>query len=137
MSRIRTIVLVSIAFTMACASAGGGGGGASGAPGEVVTSAKSGEAEQNRITAAEIEQAGLPNAYELVNRLRRQWLRRDPRTGNAVAVVMDGQNIGTAAKLREIPAVEVAELQYMSYDDAVKRWGSTVNSSVIVVIRRR
>jgi hypothetical protein len=95
------------------------------------------EADKNRLTPAEIEQANLPTAYELVDRLRRPWLRRDAVTGGDVVVYMDEQNIGGPEKLRDLPAVDVAELQYLPNDQAVRRWGAAIQGSVIVVLRRR
>jgi hypothetical protein len=58
-------------------------------------------------------------------------------TGEEVVVYMDEQNIGGADKLRDIPTVDVAELQYLPNKDAVKRWGSQIKGSVIVVSRKR
>lgn len=98
---------------------------------------KAGSADAATITAGEIEEANLPNAYELVNRLRRPWLRRDALTGGDVVVYMDEQNVGGADKLRDIPSVDVAELQYLRNDEAVRRWGAAIKGSVIVVVRRR
>jgi hypothetical protein len=95
------------------------------------------EADKNRLTEAEIEQANLPTAYELVDRLRRPWLRRDAVTGGDVVVYMDEQNIGGPEKLRDLPAVDVAELQYLPNEQAVRRWGAAIGGSVIVVLRRR
>lgn len=130
-----TMAILSICvLAAACASAGGDGASLSTVSGQ---GAEAASADANRITAAEIAAADLPNAYELVSRLRRPWLRRDPRTGAAVAVYMDDQRIGAASKLREIPAVDVAELHFLPYDDAVRRWGTAVEGSVIVVVRRR
>jgi len=126
------MALLLTLLTGGCASAGSGGAATSQLP--TTTAAK---ADQNRITQAEIQAAGLPNAYELVSRLRRPWLRRDPRTGAEVTVYMDEQNIGGAEKLKEIPAVEVSELHFVSNDDAIQRWGPSVKGSVIVVVRRR
>jgi hypothetical protein len=91
-----------------------------------------------RLTTDEIDASRLPNAYELVDRLRRPWLRKDALTGAPVALYMDEQNIGGAEKLRDIPAADIAELQYLPNEQAVQRWGATaVQGSVIVVIRRR
>ncbi|HEU4641160.1 MAG TPA: hypothetical protein VFS44_01810 [Gemmatimonadaceae bacterium] len=95
------------------------------------------KADPTRITAEEITAANLPTAYDLVDRLRRPWLRRDAVTGGAVAVYMDEQNIGDAQKLRDIPTSEVAELRYLKNEDAIRRWGSSVTGSVILVVRRR
>lgn len=87
------------------------------------------------LTMAEIRAAELPNAYELVSRLRRPWLRRDPRTGGEVRVFLNDREIGGAAALRDIPAVDVAELRYFDGEAAVARWGQAVEASVIEVIR--
>jgi len=127
------VVLLMLSFVaVACAGTSGTMGGSGGAAGAVAQ-----KADQNRLTLAEIEAADLPNAYELVARLRRPWLRRDPQTGAAVAVYMDEQNLGGAEKLREIPSIEVGELLFLSYDDAMRRYGAGVQGSVIVVVRRR
>lgn len=101
------------------------------------TDAGKSKTDQSRLTTAEITAADLPTAYDLVDRLRRAWLRRDAATGNEVVVYMDQQNIGGATKLRDIPSVDVAELRYLPHDEAVRRWGSQVDGSVIVVTRRR
>jgi hypothetical protein len=58
-------------------------------------------------------------------------------TGGDVVVYMDEQNIGGPEKLRDVPAVDVAELQYLPNDQAVRRWGAAIRGSVIVVLRRR
>jgi hypothetical protein len=50
---------------------------------------------------------------------------------------MDEQNIGGAEKLRDIPSVDVAELRYLPNEAAIKRWGSEIKGSVIVVTLRR
>jgi hypothetical protein len=99
---------------------------------------KAGDADKFRIPIEEIDASRLPNGYELVDRLRRPWFRKDALTGAAVTVYMDDQQIGGAEKLRDIPAVNIAELQYLPNEQAVRRWGaSAVAGSVIVVIRRR
>jgi hypothetical protein len=122
----------SIAFTalvMACAS----GSHASTDP----TPAAASSADQSQLTTAEITAANLPTAYDLVDRLRRPWLRHDPMTGGEVAVYQDNQNIGDAGKLRDIPATTVRAMQWLSNTDAVRRYGNDVKGSVIVVIIRR
>jgi hypothetical protein len=93
--------------------------------------------DPNRITADEIASAKRPTAYDIVDHLRRQWLRKDMLTGEDVVIYMDEQNLGGADKLRDIPTVDVAELQFLPHNDAVKRWGSDIKGSVIIVSRRR
>jgi hypothetical protein len=96
------------------------------------------DADKLRLTSEEIDASKLPNGYELVDRLRRPWLRKDALTGAPVSVYMDEQNIGGAEKLRDIPAADIAELQFLPNEQAVRRWGATaVPGSVIVVVRRR
>jgi hypothetical protein len=93
--------------------------------------------DQSQLTSAEITAANLPTAYDLVDRLRRPWLRRDPMTGGEVAVYQDNQNIGDAGKLRDIPATTISAMQWLSNTDAVRRYGNDVKGSVIVIIIRR
>jgi hypothetical protein len=120
-------------FLLACASAGKGAEASATASSDTKSSAT----DQSRLSSDEITAANLPTAYDLVDRLRRPWLRRDAVTGGDVVVYMDEQNVGGAGKLRDIPSVDVAELQYMPNDAAVQRWGSDIKGSVIVVTRRR
>jgi hypothetical protein len=99
--------------------------------------AKNNKGDPNRLSSDEITAAKLPTAYDLVDRLRRPWLRRDAMTGGDVVVYMDEQNLGGAEKLRDIPAVDVAELQYLPNAEAVRHWGADIKGSVILVSRRR
>jgi len=133
---VRRSALVAICLTVvlsACATSGGTASAtAAAAPGDARTNAP-------RITAQEIAEANLPTAYDVVDRLRRPWLRRSG-AGGEVVVYMDERNIGGAAELRNIPATTVAELQYVTHEDAVRRWGGGmggIRGGVIVVIRRR
>lgn len=132
MRHLPTVVLS--AFALACASSGS----KSASPSATVSTASSIEHDSSRLTLEEITAANLPTAYDLVDRLRRPWLRHDAVTGGDVAVYMDERNVGGAESLRDIPSVDVAELQYVPNADAVKRWGGgDVKGSVIVVSRRR
>jgi hypothetical protein len=115
------------ALLLGCASSGSGTGGGAAAS----------ASDSPRLTQEEIVAADLPTAYDLVDRLRRPWLRRDAVTGGDVVVYMDNRKIGGASSLREIPAVDVGELEYLPNDEAIRRWGSEITGSVIVVTRRR
>jgi hypothetical protein len=122
---------------MACASAGKSAGASAAASSDTKSSdTKSSATDQSRLSSGEIVAANLPTAYDLVDRLRRPWLRRDAVTGADVVVYMDEQNVGGAGALRDIPSVDVAELQYLPNDAAVRRWGAEIKGSVIVVTRR-
>jgi hypothetical protein len=121
-------------FVVACAS---GGKQHSDNPTKPSASKSKSSTDQSRLTQDEITAANLPTAYDLVDRLRRPWLRRDAVTGGDVAIYMDERNIGGATALRDIPSVDVQEMQYLRNDEAVRRWGADVKGSVIVVTRRR
>jgi hypothetical protein len=130
----RFSIVIVLPFALACAS--GSGKGAS--PQTTVTSANgnSNAPDPSRLTKEQITAANLPTAYDLVERLRRPWLRRDAMTGEDVVVYMEERNIGGATALRDIPSVDVAELDYLPNADAVKRWGADIKGSVILVVRR-
>ena len=128
MSRTLLSTLYVLLAAIACAS-----GGAS-TPGQAATRPV---ADSVRLAAEEFSTSGLPTAYDVVERYRRPWLRRDARTGADVTVYMEEQSLGGAQTLRDIPAVEVESLEFMSSEQAMLRWGSSVKGSVIVVRRKR
>lgn len=111
-------------FLMACASAG-------------TRTESSSSNSKSPITAKEIGAAKLPNAYTLVDRLRRSWFRSDPATGAAVAVYMDQQKLGGTSVLRDIPSVQVAELRFLPSADAIQHFGQDAKGGAIVVVRKR
>lgn len=141
--------LVAVALTAvlaACASSGTASAGAVAPAGSAATSGAAGAAgaagtaakpDAAVLTSDEITKADLPTAYDLVERLRRPWLRRQGAQGGEVVVYMDEQKLGGAASLRDIPSVEVRELQYLTNEQATRRWGSQLTGAVIVVVRRR
>jgi hypothetical protein len=98
---------------------------------------KPSKGDQSKLSLDEITAANLPTAYDLVDRLRRAWLRKDLMTGGEVAIYMDNQMIGGPDKLRDIVSPDVAAMEYVPNADAVRRWGSDVKGSVIVITRRR
>lgn len=135
MRRYPLIALLALATALAAGAASPSIAFATTIP--VGTRHRAGPQDSLRITQEEITAANLPTSYDLVERLRRQWLRRDKLTGEEVVVYLDQQNIGGADKLHDIPAVEVSELQFLPHADAVKRWGADIKGSVILVTRRR
>jgi hypothetical protein len=107
------------------------------APAPAPAKAKPAKSDPNHLSAEEVAADNRPTTYDVVDHLRRAWLRKDMLTGEDLVVYMDEQNIGGADKLRDIPTVDVAELQYLPNKEAVKRWGSDIKGSVIVVSRKR
>lgn len=88
------------------------------------------------ISAAEIQSSGGATAWDVVDRLHRRWFR-DQLSGKAVTVYYEQSNVGGAEKLRDYPAREVAELQYLDGQAAVRRFGAGNEGGVILVVRNR
>ena len=120
------------ATTLPTACASSGSTGSSTANGTAAAS----RTDADRITGQEIAAAGVPTAFDVVERLRRPWLRR-AGMGGEVVIYMDERRLGGAEELRKMPAATVAELQYVANEDAVRRWGGGIDGAVIVVIPRR
>lgn len=128
----RHIVLAALsALLVSCASS------SHPAPSTSSSTPASTSSDQSRLTSAEIVAANLPTAYDLVERLRRPWLRHDPMTGGDVVVYQDNQNLGNADKLRDIPAVNVSAMQFLANAEAVRRYGNDIKGGVIIVVVRR
>jgi hypothetical protein len=96
------------------------------APAPAPEKAKPAKSDPNHLSSEEITADNRPTTYDVIDHLRRAWLRKDMLTGEDLVVYMDEQNIGGAEKLRDIPSVDVAALDYLPNKDAVKRWGSQI-----------
>lgn len=134
--RTPSILILSV-LVLVCAAGATAGIAAQSDSTASVKASKHEKSDSNRLTADEIAASKRPTTYDAVDRLRPSWLRKDMLTGEEVVVYVDEQNIGGGDKLRDIPSVDVAELQYLPHADAVRRWGSDIKGSVIVVSRRR
>lgn len=95
------------------------------------------------ITSEEVASVSVSSTYELVQRLRPQWLR--PRGSfSAVSpeaslpvVYSDGMRLGGLERLRDITPNDVAEVRYLSAADATTRFGTGHAGGVIEVITKR
>ncbi|GAC1415049.1 MAG: hypothetical protein NVSMB53_13380 [Gemmatimonadaceae bacterium] len=105
MLRFATLVAV-----IACASSPTAGNGARHLP--------------DQVSSGEIASSGATNAYELIQRLRPNWLR-SPNIGSigggarsqVIVVYLDGQRLGDIDSLRNLSAVGVTSMQWL---DATK-----------------
>ncbi|MGH7497276.1 MAG: hypothetical protein ACREL3_00320 [Gemmatimonadales bacterium] len=96
-----------------------------------------GGADPARVTAEEIAASGGATAYEVVDRLHRNWFR-DQLSGQAVAVYWDNERLPEGAEaLRGLPVQDVAELQYLDGRAAAMRWGQEASGGAIIVVRNR
>jgi outer membrane cobalamin receptor len=109
---------------------------------------QTGGRRSNVITADEIASISAVNAYEVVQRLRAQWLisrgiagTRDPALEGApsagIVVYLDGVRRGGVESLREIPSEQIRELRWIDAKDATTRYGTGHIAGVIEVYTRR
>ena len=104
--------------------------------------ATGGQRDQSRLSAADI-QAADPNLtlYELVSRLRPQWLTRRPGTALQgqmdVVVYRDDIRAGGPEALREIRLDIVSQVRYLTGPEATGRYGLNHPHGAIVVTTRR
>jgi hypothetical protein len=89
----------------------------------------------NILTAEEISKANVPTAYEAVDRLRRRWFR-DMTGEGEVTVYMNNQKQGDKEYLRQIPAQDVASLEYLKGSDAIMRFGQEARGGAIIINRK-
>jgi hypothetical protein len=118
--RFPKLILASLTFALAaCAS-----------------TPKGADSTSNTLTAAEITKANVPTAYEAVDRLRRRWFR-DLTGEGEVQVYLNNQKLdGGKDALRQIPAQDVASLEYLKGTDAVMRFGQDAKGGAIIVNRK-
>lgn len=121
------------------------------------SSSASTKADPELITTAEISAQNFRNAYEAVERLRPEWLRkRDAATrmgmtvrggagvqtdaGSGLVAYLDNTRLGGVEGLRDISAAGIASIQYMDAAKATAQLpglGSSSISGAIVVHSRR
>jgi len=135
MSRLRIIAVAIFGLLLAAgACATGQSGGA--------------RAERDVISAEEIEQSNVHDAYEIVRQLRPRWLRgRGPQTftddvrnttiPGYPRVKVDDLPPMNLEDLRDIRVVEIAEIRYINPRDATLRYGTGFSGGIIQVITKR
>lgn len=134
-SRVFTTLLTSV-LVIGCASAGGTRGGGA-------------VKDPNVITAEEIAANPTTNAYDLIQRLRPNFLRtRGAVHGTAapggasgfeavdVAVYLDDTRVGGSEQLRQMGTSDIREIRYYSSSEATTKWGTGNTAGAIQVITR-
>jgi hypothetical protein len=95
------------------------------------------------ITFEEIQQLHARDAYEVVARLRPNWItRRGPQsfqdpTAGQVNVFIDDVRVGGAELLRLLHAQDVASIRYMQDVEAAARFGSKTRGGGVILVRSR
>lgn len=91
------------------------------------------------LTRADFEQTNANNAFEAIERLRPQWLRR--RTTSSVTqpegdyplVYVDNVRAGDINVLPTIPIDDIGQIRFVNPADATTRWGTGVTGGVIEI----
>lgn len=122
------ILNLRTAFVILCVSAAGCG------KAQMRSSSLS---DSHSLSATDISQAGLSTAYDVVERLRPQWLHvRAARSLNgggpevsgpgavSVVVYVDGVRAGDLSALRDIPASSVDNMKFLDASEATNEHGT-------------
>lgn len=126
---LRIVPALLMTLVVACAS----GGASSAAPSHT--------SDRSVITGTDLAAAGTESAYDIIQRLRPEYLRVKPSqqgyfnsgVGDAPppAVVSRGQRVGELADLRRIPAVSLSEIRYYNIEQAKLKYGMQYTGGVI------
>ena len=120
----RPFYLVALTAAIACASAGNSTGGSAGH-------------DYNVITADEVAGSTAQNAYEMINKMRPQYLKTRGRTTvlldtpDRASVFMDGVLFGTPDALKTIATSQIREVRFYAATDAGIKFGSQYGAGVI------
>jgi outer membrane cobalamin receptor len=99
-------------------------------------------ASNNVITQEEIDAAEASNVYDVVARLRGNYLNDRGRvslrsnTHSRAVVFLNDQEYGIPETMRNIPPGRVAEIRYFPGTDALVRFGAQYGGGVIQLISR-
>ena len=98
-------------------------------------------ASRDLITRAQIDNTPAQDAFELVQRIRPEFLRERGQSsisrGPALPVVyMDGVRRGGPDILRTIRSNEIEEIRFISATDATTRWGTEHTAGAIDIKMR-
>ena len=136
MSRLFTYLAVAVlaAGTAACASSSG------------ATTATRSTRTPDLITKADIDATPSGNAYDLVNRLRPQWLRTTgvgsvsggTATAYGIVVFLDNVRMGGLEALRSIDSRSIVSIRYMTAERAASLPGigrDPISGAIVVNTR--
>jgi hypothetical protein len=133
----RILATAMLAVAIGCASGGGSAGTASAA-----------RQNPNLISAEEIADASSSNAYDLIQRLRPNYLRTrgavhgTPNgTTNKIeyvdlVVYLNENRLGGTDQLRQISTSDIREIRYFSASEATTKWGTGHSAGAIQILSR-
>jgi hypothetical protein len=94
------------------------------------------------ITDAEIPTTGTESAYDLIQRIRPEYLRARPtqtymgaKSNEAPppALVFNGQRLGDVGDLRQVPAPSLSYVRYYSIEEGKRKFGMQYGGGVIEI----
>ena len=90
--------------------------------------------QRDSVTVDKIAKLNVSNAYQIVSRLRWSMLvnRLYPPS-----VYVNGMRYGGTESLKDIPAEDVQEIEFVSSLDATTRWGAGHSGGVIAVCLKK
>lgn len=101
-----------------------------------------GSSSANLITQDQIDSSDASNVYDVIARLRGNYLRDRGKVsilGNqhdSPVVFLNDQEYGIPETMRNIPRSRVSEIRFFSGTDAVARFGAQYGGGVIQLISR-
>jgi hypothetical protein len=129
---MRPVYLFALALAVGCATPGTSGSSDPSAPRQ----------DPNVISQQELSSVPASNLYDLVEKLRPNFLRARGQTSISLSgseyptVYLDGRSYGDLASLRSIIPNQVRQVRYYSSADAAARFGMQNSSGVIDVTSR-
>jgi hypothetical protein len=130
---MKKLYLCALAMVVACASQSGPN-----APAGTVVA----RTDRNIISDAEIQSIPSANLYDLISKLRPNFLRSrgavslssGTQASEFATVYMDGRPYGDITSLRSIVSTQVSEVRYYDSSNAASRFGTINGNGVIEVI---
>jgi outer membrane cobalamin receptor len=104
--------------------------------------ADGGSSLRNVITQEQIDSSHASNIYDVITRLRGEFLRDRGRISirtnqhERAVVFLNDQEYGIPETMRNIPVGRISEIRYFSGTEAVAKFGSQYGGGVIQLISR-
>lgn len=94
----------------------------------------------DRITEVELERTSATTAYEAVQRLRPDWLKKRGRgsftQSESIQVYVDEHHVGSVGALSQIPIGHVRRMEFLDGIVATQRFGTDHGAGAILVFTR-
>lgn len=132
-SSLRLLASAMLSLAVGCASSGG---------------SSVARQNQNVISSEEITASSATNAYEVIQKLRPNFLRTRGAVHGApvggannietvdLVVYLNENRLGGSDQLRQISTTEIREIRYYSASEATTKWGTGHSAGAIQIVSR-